>query len=71
LGFTSLTFTVRAGQSGDWISVATRFSVPVRTGPGAHPAFCTVGTESFPGVKGPGRGVRHPPSSNAEFKEKV
>jgi hypothetical protein len=33
-----------------------RFSVPVQTGPGAHPASCVVGTESFPGVKR-GRGV--------------
>jgi len=28
-----------------------RFSSPVQTGPGAHPAFCTMGTGSFPGVK--------------------
>ena len=28
-----------------------RFSAPVQTGPGAHPASCTVGTGSFPGVK--------------------
>ena len=27
-----------------------RFSAPVQTGPGAHPAFCTIGTGSFPGV---------------------
>ena len=33
-----------------------RFSAPVQTGPGAHPAFCTMGTDSFPGVKS-GRGV--------------
>ena len=29
----------------------TRFSAPVQTGPGAHPASCTMGTGSFPGVK--------------------
>jgi len=29
---------------------------PVQTGPGAHPASCTMGTGSFPGVKW-GRGV--------------
>jgi len=29
---------------------------PVQTGPGAHPASCTMGIESFPGVKC-GRGV--------------
>ena len=28
-----------------------RFSAPVQTGPGAHPASCTMGTGSFPGVK--------------------
>jgi len=27
-----------------------RFSAPVQTGPGAHPASCTMGTGSFPGV---------------------
>ena len=27
----------------------SRFSAPVQTGPGAHPAFCTMGTGSFPG----------------------
>ena len=30
--------------------------LPIQTGPGAHPASCTVGTGSFPGVKC-GRGV--------------
>ena len=29
---------------------------PVQTGPGAHPASCTMGTGSFPGVKY-GRGI--------------
>ena len=33
-----------------------RFSATVQTGPGAHPASCTMGTGSFPGVKS-GRGV--------------
>ena len=36
--------------------MGARFSAPVQTGPGAHPASCTVGTGSFPGVKS-GRGV--------------
>jgi len=32
-----------------------RFSAPVQTGPEAHPASCTMGTRSFPGVRcGPG-----------------
>ena len=31
-----------------------RFSAPVQTGPGAHPASCTMGTGSFPGGKAVG-----------------
>jgi len=31
--------------------VWARFSVPVQTGPEAHPASCTNGTGSFPGVR--------------------
>jgi hypothetical protein len=33
-----------------------RFSAPIQTGPGSHPASCTMGTGSFLGVKN-GRGV--------------
>jgi len=47
---------LRAGQAGDLILVGARFSAPVHTGLGAHPASCTMGTGSFPGVKS-GRGV--------------
>ena len=38
--------SLRAGQSGDRIPVGARFSAPVQTGPGAHPASCTMGTGS-------------------------
>jgi hypothetical protein len=38
-----------------------RFSAPVQTGPGAHPASYTMWTGSFPGVKRPGRGADPPP----------
>jgi len=31
----------------------------------------TVGTGSFPGVKRPGRGVDHPPTSSAKVKERI
>ena len=47
---------LRAGWSGDRIPVGARFSASVQPGPGAHPASCTMGTGSFPGVKS-GRGV--------------
>ena len=30
--------------------LGARFSTPIQTGPGAHPASCTMGTGSFPGV---------------------
>jgi hypothetical protein len=59
------------GESGSSVGIATgyglddpgiesqwgaRFSAPVQTGPGAHPASCTMGTGSFLGVES-GRGV--------------
>jgi hypothetical protein len=48
-----------------------RFSAHIQTGPGAHPASYTMGTGYFPGVKRPGRGVDHPPSSSTEVKEEL
>ena len=63
--------SLRTGRSGDRISVGTSYSAPVQTGPGAYPASCTVGTESFLGVKRPGRGVVHPPLCSPEVKERV
>jgi hypothetical protein len=57
---------LRAGRSGDRIPVGARFFVHVQIGPGAHPASCTMGTGSFPGVKRPGRGADHPPPSSVE-----
>jgi len=38
--------------------VGARFSSPVQTGPGAHPAFYVMGTGSFLGVKHLGCGVK-------------
>jgi hypothetical protein len=46
----------RNGRSGDRIPVGARFSAPVQTGPGAHPASCKMDTVSFPGVES-GRGL--------------
>jgi len=45
------------------------FSALVHTGPVVHPAYCTVGRGSFPGVKRPGRGVHHALPSSAEVNE--
>jgi hypothetical protein len=44
-------WTVWGSNSG-----GARFSAPVQTGPGTHPASCTMGTGSFLGVES-GRGV--------------
>jgi len=48
-----------------------RFSALLQAGPEAHPDSCTMGTGSFPGVKRPGCGVDHPPTSSADVKERV
>ena len=56
------------GIESRWVA---RFSAPVQTGPRAHPASCTTGIGSFPGVKGPGCGVDHPPPFSAGAKERV
>jgi hypothetical protein len=34
-----------------YLNIVPPFSAPVQTGPGAHPASCTMGTGYFPGVK--------------------
>ena len=60
-----------AGRSGDRIPVGARFSAPIQIGPGAHPASCTMGTGSFPGVKRPGRGADHPLPSKRRGHERV
>ena len=51
--------------------MVARFSAPVQTGPGAHPASYIMGAGSFPGVKGSGRGVDHPFPTSAEVEERV
>jgi hypothetical protein len=57
-------WTVRRSNPG-----GARFFAHVNAGPGAHPASCTMGTGSFPGVKRPGRGADHLPPSSAEVTE--
>jgi hypothetical protein len=56
-------------RSGDRILVGARFCTHVQTGPEVHPASCTMGTGSFPGVKRPGCGADHSPPSSAEVKK--
>ena len=69
----SVGIAIRYGLDGPGIESrwGARFSAPVQTGPGAHPASCTMGTGSFPGVKLPGRGIGHPPPSSAEVEGRV
>jgi hypothetical protein len=44
----------------------------VQNGSGTHPASYPVGTRGhFPGIKRPGRGADHSPTSSAEVKECV
>ena len=65
----SVGIATRYGLGGPGIEFRweARFSTPVQTGPGAHPASYTMGTGSFSGVKRPGRGVCHPNPSSVEF----
>ena len=69
----SVGIAIRYGLDGPGIESqwGARFSAPVQTDPVAHPAFYTMGTGCFQGVKGPGRGVDHPPPYSAEVKERV
>jgi hypothetical protein len=46
-----------------------RFSAPVHTGPGAHPASYSMGTGSFPGVKRSKRGVDRSPHLAPKLKK--
>jgi hypothetical protein len=48
-----------------------RFSAPVQTDPGAHPASYTMGTGSLSRVYALGHGVNQPPPFSAEVKERV
>ena len=57
------------GMESPW--EGAKFSAPIQTGPGAHPAFYTMRTGSFLGVKRPGRGIDHPPLSSAEVEGRV
>ena len=47
-----------------------RFSAPVQTSPGGHPASYTKGTGSFPRVKRTRRGVGHTPPTHLALRLK-
>ena len=53
-----------------WTCRQTEYWMMIQTGPGAHPASCTMGTGSFPGVKAAGAWRWQPsPSSPEVMKE--
>ena len=51
--------------------MGARYSAPVQTGPGAHPASYTAGTGCFPGIMRAGAWRWPPTPSSAEDKERV
>ena len=60
------------GKSNDRIPVGARFSGPVQTGRGTHPASSTVGIVSLSReVKQPGNDVDSTPLSSPKVKERV
>jgi hypothetical protein len=65
-----ITTELSAGRSGDRIPVGAIFSLPVQTGPGAHPASQTV-YRVFPGHKAAWAWRWHPAPSSAEFKVRL
>jgi len=67
----SVGIATRYGLEGSGIEFqwGARFSAPVQTLPGGHPASYTMGTGSFPGVKRPGRDVDHPPHLAPRLKK--
>jgi len=67
----SVGIATRYGLDGPGIEFRCRrdFFAPVQAGPGVHPASCTKGTGSYPGLKRPGRGVDHPPPFSTKLKK--
>jgi len=68
---TVVSIAARYGLDGPGIESQweARYSAPVQTCPGAHPAYYTMGTVSFPGVKELARGVEHPPHLSPRLKK--
>ena len=59
------------GIESRWGGWGPRFSAPVQTDHGAHPASYEVGTGLYPEVKRPGRGFNYPPQSRSGVKERI
>jgi hypothetical protein len=66
----SVGIAIRYGLDGPGTESRWRrdFPHPVQTGPEAYPAFYTMGTGFFPGVKRPRRGVDHQPNLAPRLK---
>ena len=63
---------LQAGRSGAWTPVGVEFFRTRPDRPRGPPILLYIGYfGSFPWVRRPGRGVNHPPPSNAELKEEV
>jgi hypothetical protein len=67
VGRDSSVASLRAGRSRNQVPVGERFTAPIQTGPGAHPASHTMGA----GSPRPGRDINHPPPFSAAVKERV
>jgi hypothetical protein len=61
--------SLRAGRSVNRFPMGERFSAPVQTGLGAHPASYRMGTGSLSAVKRPWRGIKHPPHPAPRLKK--
>jgi hypothetical protein len=64
-------YWLQAGRSGDRFPVGARYSTPVQTGPGVHPAPYKMGIGLFPGVSRPRHAIVHPLPRSPEVKERV
>jgi hypothetical protein len=62
---------LEAGRSGNRIPVGVEIFRNLPDRPGAHTTSYAKGTESFPGVKRPGRDADHPPPSMCQGHERV
>jgi hypothetical protein len=60
---------ILAGRSGDRIPVGARFSASLQNSSASHPASCSMGIGTFPGIKRPGRDADPSPLLVPGFKQ--